>query len=757
MKTVMSDPAHRVKWLLAGILLVAVLLFAVKDLLTQRAAPVWDAIDFYAPYFSLVADHARASQLLKWDPWLDGGLPDFADPQAGASSPIILLFALVFPNPFHGFIAYWITMWAFGGVGMLLFCRYLKAPVWGGAVVSLGFMACGFYTGHGEHTSTIYSLSFIPWILWRFDVSLVRRDYWTSAEAGLLWGLSALGGYPELVILDVMFLVAWALGRLVFQRDDISPDAPRARLQGLVFALLSLVLLGTVGSIILSPPYYSFFRETRGFTSRTTGVDRHTALTSNDLPPKALTTLSSPSLYLLNLPPHGIWPETDVSTSNVYLGVLPLIFGALALLKPSKWRIWLTFVGAFFLCCSVGDHLPLRGWVYDFVLPTRYFRHASLFAIYAAIVLCVLAAYATRDLEEGWSSNTGSARGLFCLLAFAIALTALLCYRHVLHGAGLNFCRALYPSFHAGVAWFSAVLISVFAWRRAFGQRLLLGALVALAVFDAGSTLYISRPTVFSPYTVPWWNTMMSRHKTDLDLTSSGLLRNLHPSEELGTYPNDRNAVVKKAGFVNDTGLTNEFFQQFAYYPDLNKFATGSNRIWFSANAIWTPPTQKAFSEFTSTVKQLNAPVLLLHTREQMLSTFVPAESGTAWASQAQSMVPADVRLTSYRPNTMTFLYRASENGWLLVTDRWARSWTATVNGKPQEVLGADFIFRAVPVTKGENSVVFRYNPTWYVSMVVLSWVTILLCLMIAIWRVVRNKAGHGAEESASSLKVAEA
>lgn len=234
----------------------------------------------------------------------------------------------------------------------------------------------------------------------------------------------------------------------------------------------------------------------------------------------------------------------------------------------------------------------------------------------------------------------------------------------------------------------------------------------------------------------------MRRHNTNLDLTASGLVRNLHPPEDLGTYPNNRNSAIKESNFYNLTELVNPFFQEFASNPELSEFATGSNRIWFSGKAVWITPTQNAFEKFAEVVRRLSAPVLVLHTREQMLSGSVLPESGTAWATEAQAMVQAEIHLTSYRPNSMAFQYRADEDGWLLVTDRWSRSWTATVNGKTREVQAADFIFRAVPVTKGDNTVVFRYNPTWYVPMVALSWLTILFCLIISMWGAVHRKAG---------------
>ena len=60
-----------------------------------------------------------------------------------------------------------------------------------------------------------------------------------------------------------------------------------------------------------------------------------------------------------------------------------------------------------------------------------------------------------------------------------------------------------------------------------------------------------------------------------------------------------------------------------------------------------------------------------------------------------------------------------------MVTDRWAPGWTASVNRQPREVLGADFIFRAVPVTRGDNLVELRYKPRGYVPLVALSWLTL--------------------------------
>jgi hypothetical protein len=43
--------------------------------------------------------------------------------------------------------------------------RHLGAPRWGAFLVALGYAFCGFYTAHAEHTTVLYSFSFVPWFM----------------------------------------------------------------------------------------------------------------------------------------------------------------------------------------------------------------------------------------------------------------------------------------------------------------------------------------------------------------------------------------------------------------------------------------------------------------------------------------------------------------------------------------------------------------------------------------------------------------
>ncbi len=70
--------------------------------------------------------------------------------------------------------------------------------------------------------------------------------------------------------------------------------------------------------------------------------------------------------------------------------------------------------------------------------------------------------------------------------------------------------------------------------------------------------------------------------------------------------------------------------------------------------------------------------------------------------------------LANYTPDTLEFRYHADRDGWLLVSDRWANSWSADVNGRAVSVVPADFLFRTVPVTAEDNHVLFQYHPCAY-------------------------------------------
>jgi hypothetical protein len=732
-------------WRLAAAALLFVLVVGNFRLIFGTETPQWDASDFFGPQFSLVSDFIKHGRLLLWDPWIAGGTPDFAEPELGTTSPLLLLIGLLSPNPQAGFIAYWLVLWAIGGIGMLWLARYLGSPAWGGLVVALGYVTCGFYTANAEHTSSICSIAFLPWILWRLDTAIQTGTYWPAVQAGVLYGLSALGGYPEFTILTPGFLMLWAIGRAL--------SSNRQRLHQLGRVMLAVGLLVVVGALISSPPYAGFLKDAHGYSDRVGPRDRSQSIGSNILPAGALTTFASPFLYLLNQAPDPIWPISDISMSNVYMGAASFALAILALWRRHAWRFWLLCMALFFGCCALGSQLPLRGWLYDYAPPTRYFRNASYFREYLILLLAILAAYAARDLVSRYEIERAGRR--FFPISIVLAVAAMASFVFVARAK-----RVMPPEFHLAVAhllivWSGLAMLAYLLWKRPTRRAIALRLLAVLAIADAWGSLSIDRSTISTRATEPWWRIMNSQHVRALDLNGGGVNRLASTPAILGAPASNRNLTLKIATFDNFIVFANRFHRLFVSDPSLQQMALGTERFWFSANPAWSAPNGAAFQTFRDRVHQLAVPPLLLHSASDMLLLSSDTYSLEAMRGPAPppACLPARISHLSYRPDSLAFRYLAPVSGWLMITDRWALGWHANVNGHPREVAGADFIFRAVPVDAGENQVTLAYQPPGHLFLLAASWGTLVMFGVCEIRRKWRGRRNSPIEEAIISEK----
>jgi len=238
------------------------------------------------------------------------------------------------------------------------------------------------------------------------------------------------------------------------------------------------------------------------------------------------------------------------------------------------------------------------------------------------------------------------------------------------------------------------------------------------------------------------WNRIAQEHNPSLDLTSRGLQRSsLAPAWLTAEgVPHNKNLPLKLATLQNYSALTNRFYQDEVTRPALSAMATGPNRIWFSSQVAVVRATEEAYAAFVARSESLGAGVLVLHPRDEMTSVVPASEDGApASISQLPPARPVDVKLKAYRPDELSFQVECTEKGWLLVTDRWSRAWRATVNGRPTDVWGGNFIFRALPVEAGANDVRFTYDAVGFPGLLVLSWSTVLVILAFGLYSRVRE------------------
>jgi hypothetical protein len=368
----------------------------------------------------------------------------------------------------------------------------------------------------------------------------------------------------------------------------------------------------------------------------------------------------------------------------------------------------------------------------------RFFRHSAIFRLYLVFAVCVLALLGSRDLATDLRHPSPAARRGFLVAAAAVVFLALLAFVPFLSAdwnVGMPENAVLLGRLHFGANWLGLGVVALIAWRwpdpsRAWRVPILLSA---LAASDVLITSVLSIPTVLRMgEDADRWKRLDHQHRSSLDLTRNGWLRersSCEPDSPAARCRRNDQLITKIPVFNAYATEKNPFQLATAHHPVLGSMATGTERIWFSRQVARVVPTDGAFAEFRNRSEALGAPPLVVHAPDDLLRRTREPPGGADAEHAAIAGLPAAERiraeLVRYFPGELVFEVTPASEGWLLVTDRWARSWRAEVNGESTPVYVGNFIFRALPVDAGRNRVKFTYSPSVFPWLVILSWATL--------------------------------
>ncbi len=697
-----------------------------------------DGANFFAPYYAYLARVVQSGHWLLWNPFSNAGSPDFAEPQVGALSPLTLAFAMLAGPSAFAFRLYWLCLWLLGGVGMFVYARSLGAPVWGRLLGGLSFVFCGYYMGHAQHLSVVYATSFLPWIVWRLDRALLTGRRGPAGEAGALWGLSALAGNPALTIGTGLFLAAFAGVRVV------GSGVPLRR------AFTSVAILGAIGAIVMAPSIFSFKYESQGYSDRSGPLPREMVVGSNAIQPSELAGIFNPYVPIVTCLAAASETKSN-DWSPIYFGAVPLVLAAFALVSSTRRRLTWTLlaVGLLFLGLTLGTTLPLRSWLYDLVPPTRYFRHPNMFRIYFIFAVIAVATLATVRLEC-WRQRGFVPRGEARRLAVVAAIFASIGAGVLgvtgwrLGSLGADGKAAL---LHAAIVWAGlAGVCALLAARPAMLARVP-ALFVSLALVDMLGAHYLSAESAFAIGSGASGRPALNTSPVELGAQHFARTASIGANEHLYRH---------EPVYCSYAALLNVQHLLSAESAALTQVATGHERIWFSPEGVEAPLSDEALALLARETATRRAPVLLMHTRDSMLHRAQQAGSFAAAAGAAQDVAPSldaeairgapsavrvPFEVQTYRANELSLKVVCPSDGWLLVTDRWSRSWRGTVNGIEVPIDGGNFFFRLVPVRAGVNVVAMEFRPFLLWPLLTASWGTLLVVGLAAAFRALRRSA----------------
>jgi len=242
------------------------LLFAVKnDALTENFPP---------KYFFSAALHS--GHLPLWNPYMNFGLPVYADPGFAFWNPLTWLFGAIGYTPRLLSIEILTYIWL-AGIFMYRLGLYLGHSRLTAFLMGMLFMCCGFFIGHLAHTNFITCAAFLPLVTQTFMQAQTspspKRLFFAAASICLL----ITGGHPAIPIGTIYFLVALLIGRvLTTEKEHRIPELKDTARTNL---LLLLTVLGLSAPVWLSwaeiwpyfnraSPIFQLGQQGLGFTVR---------------------------------------------------------------------------------------------------------------------------------------------------------------------------------------------------------------------------------------------------------------------------------------------------------------------------------------------------------------------------------------------------------------------------------------------------------------------------------------------------------
>src|SRR5262249_30547768 len=151
--------------------------------------------------------------------------------------------------------------------------------------------------------------------------------------------------------------------------------------------------------------------------------------------------------------------------------------------------------------------------------------------------------------------------------------------------------------------------------------------------------------------------------------------------DDTASYLSNNDQLINKIPVIAANTTTPNILYRLTWEdPVLKRMALGSERIWFATEAAQLPPSDELFAAIKTRASKDKSFPIVVHSQEQMLMRTRNAQGPSVQEliSQVEKLPKAEkipVRLLNYEPEELRFDVNCPAEGWLLVTDRWARSW----------------------------------------------------------------------------------
>ncbi len=700
-----------------------------------------DIASYWYPHRAALRAALAEGSVPLWNPWIGFGAPFLADGSSSqlAYPPTWLLLGLPLALQFKVLAIGHCLLAAFGAAALArrLGGTALAGAVAGGAYALSGPMlsALGLY----HHFA---GAAIMPWTLWALEGLLQRASVGRAVVLGLVAAVEVLAGSGDLVLMTALL----GLGRLALH-------ATGARGPGLGALARTLALAAALAASVSAVQWLPTVE--RGVSGLRASQDLRTR-SYWSLHPASLADLLVPRLVSeASLPVaerQRLFEGREPLLSCLYLGVVTLVLGALAVTLREPRAAPLAGGAALFVVLALGRHAPLYALLVD--LPGfSLMRYPQKHLLPAALCLALLAAAGTGALARRWTEPERRRARVLALVLLAVAL-------------GLAAAAARQPAGPDGALAISklarsAVLLAIAALpllRRPEGAAVRPPAAAMLLALGALDLVLVGRGTNdLAP------EALYAQRPAALELLAGA--PRLHAASESaaclapGRGPAGwRPSWVAALGFLDTlrppsgirfglfgsydgefTGLGPRFAAAFtevvradlARPEALRLLQLGSvDRVACLGGVVpaGLEPIATLETPLACPLQLLAVPAALPRAyvasverpegRDALAAVLDPGFDARhqvvlpeARRTDAAGPAAGEARIVARSANSLELAASLEAPGVLVVTEAFDEGWTAEVDGRAAEVLRANGLFRAVRLAAGSHQVSFRYRP----------------------------------------------
>lgn len=695
------------------------ILIACWQLTLLQGSVLFDLLDVVFPfryYFSLCVQEGYFPH---WNPFIQTGVPYYADLQAPTYYPELFLISLF--TYYNLYIIQFLLLFyiCVSAVGMYKLAYEFTSCHRSSLFASLSYALSGFMIGHGQHLFLLIGAAWLPFVLLHFIRMHTNGERKDVLFTVIYLFLLLTGAYQavSMVLLYVLLIIS-AFYILGFIR--------RKDLQALKNIFLQYLLLSVL-LVLLCLPLFTATLEVWPLVSRfEKGVNTAYALSGNNL-----STLWS-FLYPFSIAGNESFFSADISLRNFYIGILPLVFFIVYLFKPINKVFWCLFIPGLFLFLASFSHSPIRQFMFVYLPFHDLYIHASYLLMFFTLPLSLgsamgLSAWLKREEHTKKVALVVLSVCLLPVLVFfgyaLIHLDAQSLFGHAKSGAGIY-----------------AFLKSLSYTQRIFIQGLLLIPLLFFAVY----VLKYKKEGVFRFLFLCllaelFFATQLSIPFTMLDMHH----KPSHMQSDLQLYP--KGFYIPPDAKVNLNDLENPF-----YTPFWRNTSIFTRQVSFEAFSSFKLKSLEALQQddtlrnrvLNNHLGYFSDRVYPLARKSEMLSeqahksNLLFVENETYEKLKAYRFPSSDAhtyRLSALTSSYMQFMVHAHDSTLFTVLQTHYPHWRGSLNGEAIPVYRTNHHYMTVLLPKGTHKLQFHFENSRqvYLTMFSTAFFFALLCFSL--------------------------